>query len=130
MRKTAIILLTLVLAVAWQVAASAATADFQGDCTGRAPTFCVLDASRTSSSGSGTSCGSASISLYHWNFGDGDSAFTSSSSIGHVYEDIDVYSTTLTVFCSDSSSANRTICVNTFPIGAFGCIHPFSGWQP
>lgn len=130
MRKSVILLVLCLSMSAWAASAHAATADAQGNCSGFLPTFCVFDATRTSSSGSGTSCGSASIVQYFWDFGDGSSTFTTSSFVSHSYSTRDAFILQLAVFCSDGTSATTQLCVNTSLVGAFGCIHPGQGWQP
>ncbi len=130
MRKILPLVIALVVMTTWGASAFAATADFQANCNEtRDPTFCVFDATRTSSAGSGTSCGSANVSQYFWDFDDGTSFFTTSSFVSHSFG-IGTFSVKLAVFCSDGSSATRTICVNTVPIGANGCVHPGDGWAP
>lgn len=130
MQKILPLLIALVVVTTWGPSAFAATADFQANCTGRSPTFCVFDATRTSSWGSGTSCGSASVSQYFWDFDDGTSFFTTSSFVSHTFTGLDAYLVDLAVFCSDGSSATQTICVNTSVFGANGCAHPGDGWAP
>jgi hypothetical protein len=118
------------LAVVSATTASGTTADFQCNCTFPMPNYCVCDATRTSSGGSGTSCGSASISQYFWDFGDGTSFFTTSSFVAHTYygQQCVIYPK-LAVFCSDGSSATRVHCYcNIFGVG--GCIRPGAGWTP
>jgi hypothetical protein len=131
MRKHLFVLALSILAVTWGATAAAATADFQGIGTGYTPSYFQFDSTRTSTYGSGTSCGSASIVSYFWNYGDGSSSgFGYYPVVSHIYTGTNVYSLTLSVFCSDNSSASITHCVNTTHIGANGCIHPDSGWQP
>lgn len=110
--------------------ATAATADFQCNCT-FPDSQCVCDANRQSSFGPGTSCGSASVSIYFWDFGDGTSFFTTSAFVAHDYDGgwCDVPLPELAVFCTDGSSATRGHCFcNT--VGINGCIRPGAGWTP
>ena len=59
-------------------------------------------------SGTGSSSPEGIITDYHWDFGDGDTADTSSAS--HTYEDKGVYRVTLTV--TDSTGAVDTEAIN------------------
>lgn len=130
MKKSFIVLGLLVLALT-AIPAWAATANFQANCASGIPTYCVFDATRAPSGQTGTSCGSASISSYFWDFGDGNSLFTTSSFVSHTYTQAycDTDFVDLAVFCSDSSSATKSQCYcSTF--GVNGCIRPGAGWTP
>ena len=106
------------------------TADFQCNCSKGNPNNCVCDASRTSSSGSGTSCGAATPTNYFWDWGDGTSYFNGSYTSHSYYGQFcEAYYPRMTVFCSDGSSATRTHCYCNY-LGINGCIRPGAGWTP
>lgn len=123
--------LAVVLLAGLSVPASAATANFQANCQLDIPTPCVFDANRAPDGQSATSCGSASVDQYFWDFGDGTSFFTTSSFVSHTYDqsycDTDMVS--LAVFCDDNSSASKTHCY-CITVGIKGCIRPGAGWTP
>ncbi len=131
MHRLILVVLTCLLVFGTVGTASAATADFQCNCTFPAPNFCVCDATRTSSSGSGTSCGGASIVQYFWDFGDGTSFFSASAFASHTYtgQICEVDYTKVAVFCSDGSSATKSHCFCNY-LGINGCIRPGAGWTP
>jgi hypothetical protein len=92
--------LTLVL---YASPASAATANFQGDCL--ISHTCDFDAQRPF--GSPSTCSPASISSYAWNFGDG----TTGTGVAptHFFSlSTQTYSVTLTITCSNSTTATLT----------------------
>lgn len=132
MRKALILICALLLAAGGVATLQAATADFQANCDGLAlPIDCVFDANRQSSYGPGTSCGSASVDQYFWDFGDGAFKFTTSSFVAHRYAEsyCEGDFVSLAVFCSDNSSATISHCYCS-TVGINGCIRPGAGWTP
>lgn len=131
MSRTPLLLALLFLLTLGAGAASAATADFQCNCTfGSFPINCVCDADRQSSYGPGTSCGAATPTTYFWDMGDGTSFFNGAY-IAHGYTSAICEGTypRMTVFCSDGSNATRQSCICTY-LGINGCIRPGAGWTP
>lgn len=113
--------------------AQAATANFQGFCTnsssgGTLTTACKFTVLRTPSGQTGTSCAPAFISSTSWNFGDGATG-TSPGTIEHTYTGVVGLDVTVTVYCTDNSSATATHCLYN-NIGVGGCVRPGAGWTP
>jgi hypothetical protein len=125
----------LVLLVAGSaMPASAASAEFQGNCTnsfsGQLRTDCVFNAQRTPSGGTPTSCSPSTISNYFWDYGDGSSSgFTTSSFVSHTYYGAGIWDICLAVFCANGTSAEKCHCLSN-NIGFGTCILPGSGWMP
>jgi hypothetical protein len=130
MRKALLGTLCALALVAASSRADAATANFQGNCSWSGSNLnCVFDALRPS--GSGSSCPAGSfISNVFWDYGDGNSVFTTSTFVSHTYvppQDA-AYQVQLSIFCSDGSSASKSrwVCVS---IGVPGCVQAGSGWN-
>lgn len=127
-----VLLASLLALVAMALPLAAATADFQGNCASGIPTNCVFDATKTSSTGPGTSCAPSTISIYFWDFDNTtttDDLWTTSSFVSHTYTGAYCDVVRMTVFCANGTSDTRTIGLcNTFGVG--GWIRPGAGWLP
>ncbi len=125
----------LVLLVAGSaMPASAASAEFQGNCTNSFPggqfrTDCVFNAQRTPAGSTPTSCSPSSISSYFWDFGNGNSLFTSSSFVSQTYFGAGIWDICVAVFCANGSSAEKCHCMAN-NIGLPGCVLAGAGWTP
>jgi hypothetical protein len=111
--------------------AHAANANFQGNCAWNSSytkVNCVFDALRPSSDPSSCSSG---VPEYFWNFGDGGSVRTYSSTVSHSYNPPPSgqygYTVSLSVFCDEGSDdASRPLCISGF--GYPGCIFLGGSW--
>jgi len=110
------------------VAAMAATANFQGNCTHSGNTVsCTFDAQRPASDPS--SCPDSFIWKYSWDFGDGSSSgLTGSNQVQHDYDDSTDYFPKLYVYCWDGATPTKTrhLCIH---FGTLGCIQAGVGWN-
>src|SRR6185295_10764301 len=126
MRLLASLAIAAVLALA-ATPASAATANFQGNCTHSGSIVsCTFDGLRPSSNPS--SCPGSFIWKYSWDFNDGSTALTGNNQITHDYDDSTDYFPKLTVICWDGNTPNKTrhVCIH---FGSPGCIQVGVGWN-
>jgi hypothetical protein len=103
--------------------ASAATANFQGDCL--ISHTCDFDAQRPFASPS--TCSPASISSYSWSFSDGGTA--SGVLVTHFFSlSSQYYTATLTITCSNGTTASLTRNIS-WGVGVGGVIGPAIGYN-
>ena len=128
MKRAGFVLSLSLLVLALGVpSASAATANFEGNCpTSGGSANCQFDAQR----GGGSSCPNSFIWKYSWNFGDGTGVLTGNSLTSHSYPapGNGAYEVLLTVICWDGEMPTRTryVCIAWgFP----GCILVNNGWN-
>lgn len=117
-------------------AASAATADFAGNCTltsGSTTAFCAFDALRDTEDADPSTCPGSSISAVFWDFGDGTFAWDDTF-ISHAYPNATslgggAVTVRASVFCADNSSADAARFVVFVNIGCPRCINMNNGWD-
>jgi PKD domain len=121
------------------IAAQAATANFQGNCSnstvgGVVYTSCLFSPNKAPAGEPFTSCGGAGVSSYDWVFGDGSNATTipgvDFGRASHTYVAISGTTVTLTVNCSNGATASKSRCLDNTPPPTVGCIYPGAGWTP